>query len=242
VEIQLILISFLAGILTILAPCILPLLPILVGSSAVDSKAKNRAFTIIASLLTTIVVLTLLIYGTSNILGINQGSLRIVSAVIITLIGLFMLFPHAWEAISAKSGLNTSSNKLLGKAMSHEGRSRDVLIGVSLGPVFSSCSPTYGLIIATILPQNFITGTIYLLWYILGLGIMFALIALLGRKFTSKLAFATDPDGWFKRIIGVLFIVIGIAIVLNLDKSFEAWLLQLEFYDALVNFELKLNN
>jgi cytochrome c biogenesis protein CcdA len=126
--------------------------------------------------------------------------------------------------------------------MKKDGKAGDILTGLALYPVFSSCSPTYGLIIATILPQNFITGTLYLLWYVLGLGIMFVLIAVLGRKFTSKLAWATDPHGWFKRSVGLLFIIIGLAILLNLDKSFEAWLLEWQFYDSLVNFELQLNN
>ncbi len=241
-ELQLVLISFLAGVLTILAPCIFPLLPILVGTSADGKTNRNRAFTVIVSLLISIVVLTLLIYGTSNVLGINDGILRLISAVLIISIGLVTLFPNIWEKFSVKLGLGNSSNRLLGKAMQKDGKSRDILIGASLGPVFSSCSPTYGLIIATILPQNFVQGTVYLLWYILGLGLMFFLIAILGQKITSKLKWAVDPDGWFKRSVGILFLIIGIAILFNFDKSFETWLLQLEFYDSLVNFELQLNN
>jgi cytochrome c biogenesis protein CcdA len=241
VEIQLILISFIAGVLTILAPCIFPLLPILIGTSADGKANRNRAFTVIVSLLVSIIVLTLLIYGTSNVLGINEGVLRVFSAIIIISIGLVTLFPHIWESFSAKFGLGNSSNRLLGRAMKKDGKSRDILIGASLGPVFSSCSPTYGLIIATILPQDFATGTLYLLWYVFGLGLMFFLIAVLGQKITSKLTWAVDPNGWFKRSIGALFLIIGVAIIFNLDKSFETWLLQFEFYDSLVNFELQLN-
>ena len=240
-DIQLVLVAFVAGVLTILAPCIFPLLPILIGSSTEDKKGgRNRAFTVIASLLISITVLTLLIHGTSNFFNINEGALRAISAVIILVIGIVTVFPHIWETVSAKLGFGASSNKLLGKAMQKGGRSGDILIGAALGPVFSSCSPTYGLIIATILPTNFAEGTLYLMWYILGLGLMFGLIAVLGRKFVSKLAWATDPNGWFKRVVGILFIVIGIAIMFNLDKSFETWLLQFNFYDSLVNFELNL--
>ena len=241
-ELQLIFVSFIAGVLTILAPCIFPLLPILLGSSADGKADRNRAFTVIASLLISVTVLTLLIHGTSNALGLNEGVLRGISAVIILIIGIVIVFPHIWETISAKLGFGNSSNKLLGKAMQKDGRTGDILIGASLGPVFSSCSPTYGLIIATILPVNFVEGTFYLMWYILGLGLMFTLIAVLGRKFISKLTWATDPNGWFKKLIGVIFIVIAIAIMFNLDKSFETWLLQFDFYQNLVGFELDLNN
>jgi cytochrome c biogenesis protein CcdA len=240
-EPQLIVVSFIAGILTILAPCILPLLPILLGTSADSEKKRNRATVVIASLLVSITVLTLLIHGTSNFFNIDTGVLRAFSAVIITVVGVVMLFPHIWEKISAALKLNSSSNKLLGKAMSKDGTLGAVLIGAALAPVFSSCSPTYGIIIASILPQNFATGAFYLLWYILGLGIVLALIAVLGRKFISKIGWATDPNGWFKRAVGALFLIIGIAVMFNLDKSFEIWVLQLDFYNNLVNFELNLN-
>ena len=216
------------------------MLPILIGTSADKSENRNRAFTVIVSLLISIAVLTVLLFGTSNALGIDEGVLRGISAVILVLIGVFMVFPLLWEKISQKLKFSTGSNKLLGRAMKKDGKARDILIGVSLGPVFSSCSPTYGLIIATILPQDFTTGLLYLLWYLLGLGMMFALIAVLGQKFVSKLTWATDPDGWFKRSIGLLFIIIGVAVFFGLDKDFEAWLLELDFYDSLVNFELNL--
>lgn len=241
-ELQLILVSFIAGVLTILAPCIFPLLPILIGTSADGKTDRNRAFTVIASLLISITVLTLLIHGTSNFFNIDEGVLRGVSAGILVLVGLVMVFPKIWESISVKLGFGSSSNKLLGKAMAKNGRGGDILIGASLGPVFSSCSPTYGIIIATILPTNFAQGAFYLFWYILGLGLMFVLIALLGKKFISKLAWATDPDGWFKRAIGGLFLLVGISIVFGWDKDFEAWLLQFEFYNSLVGFELGLND
>ncbi len=240
-ELQLLFVSFIAGALTILAPCIFPLLPILIGTSADGKADRNRAFTVIASLLISITVLTLAIHGTSNFFNLNEGVLRGVSATILVLVGLVMVFPKVWDSISAKFGISTSSNKLLGKAMSKGGRGGDILIGASLGPVFSSCSPTYGIIIATILPTNFAEGVFYLLWYILGLGLMFTLIAVLGNKFISKIQWATDPDGWFKRAVGGLFLLIGVAVLFGWDKDFEAWLLQFDFYDNLVQFELDLN-
>ncbi|MFT4532631.1 MAG: cytochrome c-type biogenesis protein [Candidatus Saccharimonadales bacterium] len=241
-DLQLLLVSFIAGALTILAPCIFPLLPILIGTAADGKASRNRAFVVIGSLLVSITVLTLLIHGTSNALNIDEGKLRLVSALIIFAVGAVTLFPIIWEHISAKFNLSTSSNKLLGRAMQKGGVGGDILVGASLGPVFSSCSPTYGIIIASILPQNFATGTLYLLWYVFGLGLMFAAIALMGNKFVKKLAWATDPNGWFKKSIGILFLVIALAILFNLDKSLESWLLGFDFYDNLVNFELNLNN
>jgi cytochrome c-type biogenesis protein len=213
----------------------------LLGSSTNTEKGRNRAFTVILSLLVSIFVFTIIIFGTSNVLGIETGTLRAISAVIISVIGLITVFPVLWEKISSKFKISTSSNLLLGKAMKKDGVIGDILIGSALGPVFSSCSPTYGLIVATILPQNFVEGTLYLLWYLLGLGLVFALVVVFGRKFITKIAWMTNPEGWFKRSMGALFIIIGISVLFNYDKSFEAWLLQLEFYDSLIEFELRLS-
>ena len=239
-ELQLLAVSFIAGTLTILAPCVFPLLPILLGSSADRSSSRNRAFTIVISLLVSIMVLTLAVHGFASSAGFSEGVLRAFSGTILAIIGLFMLFPRFWETISAKSGIQNSSNKYLARAMKKEGKAKDITIGVALGPVFSSCSPTYGLIIATILPQSFVQGFLYLLVYIFGLGLMFALLVIFGQRFTQKMKWATDPNGWFKRSLAILFIVIGLAVIFNYDKQFEAWLLNWEAYDALINFELNL--
>ena len=109
-------------------------------------------------------------------------------------------------------------------------------MGSALGPVFSSCSPTYFFIIATVLPESFGIGLIYLTSYTIGLVLMLFAIALLGRKLITKLHWATDSRGWFKRGLGILFILLGLAIAFGLDKEFEALLLNTGVYDFL-NFE-----
>ena len=53
------------------------------------------------------------------------------------------------------------------------------MVGLSLGPVFSSCSPTYAIILAVILPASFLTGLLNLFAYVLGLSIALLVIALL---------------------------------------------------------------
>lgn len=240
-DLQFIVLSFIAGVLTVLAPCIFPLLPILLGSTTPGAKQLNRAFTVILSLLVSITLITILIHGTANALNLNQGVLRLISGVVLCTIGIFTVFPKAWDRLSIKLRLGISTNRFLGKAVSKNGKTKDILTGAALGPVFSSCSPTYGVIIASILPQTFAVGLLYLLWYIVGLGLILFLIAILGQRFTSKFTWATDANGWFKRGIGILFICVGIAVLFNFDKSFETWILQTNIYNRLVEFELELN-
>ncbi|MCP4524101.1 MAG: cytochrome C biogenesis protein, partial [Candidatus Gracilibacteria bacterium] len=101
-----------------------------------------------------------------------------------------------------------------------------ILVGLSLGPVFSSCSPTYGIILSIVLPVSYVVGVINLGAYVLGLSVVMLAVALLGQKFISKAKWATDPNGLFKKILGVLFILVGLAIMFGWDKQIESHIIE----------------
>ena len=138
-----------------------------------------------------------------------------------------------------KLNFSTQSNRLMGKYTQKGGVAGDILLGASLGPVFTSCSPTYAAILALSLSGeiSLTIATIYLIIYALGLAMMLLLIAYAGQKAVKKLGWATDPKGWFKRIVGVLFLLIGISIVTGFDKTVETWLLEQGVYDPFAEFE-----
>ena len=108
------LISFAAGVLTVLAPCILPLLPVIIGGS-VQGGSNKRAFTVIASLVASIVLFTLLIKVSSVFLNVSPDLWKYISGVILLALALIMLFPSLWEKIPFVGKLSISSNKALGK-------------------------------------------------------------------------------------------------------------------------------
>jgi hypothetical protein len=91
-----------------------------------------------------------------------------------------------------------------------------IFIWLALWPVFSSCSPTYALILAVILPQNFILWLIYLFIYIVWLLSMLFLISILGTRLTKKLRFVANPNGLFKKILWIIFIVMWILITFGI--------------------------
>ena len=93
----------------------------------------------------------------------------------------------------------------------------------------SSCSPTYFVILATVLPASFFLGTTYLIAYAIGLSGILLLIALLGQRFVGGLNKLSDPKGWFKKSIGVLFLLVGLSIMTGFDKTIEAYLVDLGF-------------
>jgi cytochrome c-type biogenesis protein len=230
------LIAIMAGVLTVLAPCILPLLPVVIGSSA-QGRSRYTPYIVIGSLGLSILVFTYLLKASTLFIDIPTSVWSTISGVILVGFGLILAFPKLWDMVPGVQKVSTAGNKLVGTGHQKKSFWGDVMIGAALGPVFSSCSPTYFVILAAVLPESFLVGTVYLLAYILGLSIVLLAIAILGQKIMGRLLNLADDSGWFKKTIGVLFIVIGIAIILGLDKTFETAVLNSGLLDGVIEFE-----
>jgi cytochrome c-type biogenesis protein len=242
----LLILSFIAGVLTVAAPCVLPLLPVIIGGSLLDDnqdKDKNswlRPVVIAASLAVSVLVFTLLIKATTLLLGVPQVVWQVISGGIVIVLGFYYLFPVTWAKLAAGSFVR--SNMLLSKAYKRKNLGGAILIGAALGPVFSSCSPTYALIVATILPTSFVQGLVYLIAYSVGMSVTLLLIAFLGQAFIVRLRWLSNPAGWLKKIIGFSFLLVGIAVVLGLDKDLQSFVLGQGWYDPISNFEQRLRD
>lgn len=224
-----------AGILTVLAPCILPLLPIIVGGASVGERRPAKPYIITASLAVSVVLFTLLLKFSTALLGIPPSAWQVLSGLIIIVLGISTVWPGIWERAAAK--LNITTTSWLSKAGRQKGAWGDILTGAALGPVFNSCSPTYAFIVAGVLPASFATGFAYLLAYAAGLASVLLVIALLGQKITTKLGWAANPHGWFKKTLGFVFILVGLAIITGADHYIQAYLVQNGWYDAPAQFE-----
>lgn len=244
----LLLLSFVAGVLTVAAPCVLPLLPVIIGGSLVEAGKDKpqrqwlRPLLVAASLAVSVVVFTLLIKATTALLGVPQIVWQIISGGLVILLGLYYLRPALWEPISNGSGLFARSNKLLGKAYAIKGNGGALLVGAALGPVFNSCSPTYALIVATILPVSFAQGLAHLTAYAAGMSATLLLIAYFGQAVVAKMRWLANPSGWFKRTVGILFIAVGLSVIFGLDKQFQAFVLERGWYDPIGRFEQRLTH
>lgn len=241
---HLLVVSYFAGILTVAAPCVLPLLPVIVGGSIAVGGQKNhwwRPLVITGSLAASVVVFTLLLKATTSLLGVPQFVWNSISGVIVLLFGVTMLFPHLWEWFVLKTGLYGGSNALIQRTgRTHPGTLKDILMGASLGPVFSSCSPTYALIVAVVLPTSFYEGLGYLVAYALGLATILLLVAVAGQSLVKKLGWASNPSGKFRKVIGVLFVIVGVATLTGLDRSFQTYVLDQGWYDPIMKIEQRL--
>ncbi len=240
----LLVLSFIAGVLTVAAPCILPLLPVIIGGSVLGGDKNKverqwlRPMVIAGSLAVSVVAFTLLIKATTVLIGVPQIVWQVISGGIVALLGLNYLLPHIWEKLAAQSSIR--SNTFLTKAYKKDGLGGEVMLGAALGPVFSSCSPTYALIVATVLPVSFTEGLLYLIAYAVGMSATLLLIAYLGQAFVNKLKWLSNPNDWLKKTIGVLFLIVGIIVIFGLDKKLQAYVLEQGWYDPVSNLEKRL--
>jgi cytochrome c-type biogenesis protein len=217
--------SFVAGLLTVLAPCILPLLPVVIGGAARDARDFRKPLTIVLALGASVFLFTLLLKATTALIVIPASFWVYFSGGILILVGLFMLFPQVWERLPFQAKLHQVGNKALGAGNRQKGFWGDVTIGAALGPVFSTCSPTYFVVVGVVLPANFAQGILYLLAFVAGLSLVLLLVAFLGQKVVDRLGGAADPKGYVKRGVGLLLVLVGVLIMFGLDKQIETVLL-----------------
>lgn len=220
--------ALVAGVLTTLAPCVLPMLPVIVGGSLGPSSAasRRRAYVIAASLGLSIVLFTLALKATTALIGIPGNVWQWISGGILILLGLVSVFPSIWEHLSSRLRLQERSTARLASARQRQGTGGAVLTGAALGPVFSSCSPMYGYVIVTVLPASLGQGMALLLAYVVGLCATLLAIALLGQRLIGNARWAADPHSWFRRGLGLVFIVVGVVIALGFDKEIQAWVIE----------------
>lgn len=217
--------SFIAGILTVLSPCALPLLPVILGGS-LQNNSRRRPLWIIGSLAVSILVFTLVIKAGVIFLNIDENLLRVLSGIVLLILGIFTFFPNLYGTIALKLGINQTSAEGMQKANQTKGTASAILTGLALGPVFTTCSPMFGYILFAILPVSLGEGLLYIIMFIAGLSLFLYLISVLGQRLISRTKWAANPNGNFKKFLGILFIVIGIMIIFKVDKYIESFLLE----------------
>ena len=226
------LLSFVAGLLTAFAPCVLPLLPVILGGSLAPGSKRDtkRPYIITGSLVISLTLFTILLKVSSVLISVDPRIWSIGAGTLVIALGVFMLLPDLWARLIATIGFERWSLGMLSGANKQKNSIVSaILIGAALGPVFSSCSPTYAWVLATVLPANTTTGIIYLAIYCIGVATALLAVALLGRRLLQKARWATNPTGWFQRGIAILFILVGIFVATGWDKNVQVWLVDKDF-------------
>ena len=216
--------GYLAGVLSTLSPCVLPLLPILVVTALGQHRFGPLALAAGLTLSFTAVGLFIALVGAS--IGIDQSVLRQGAALLLVGFGVLLLSPalHARFA-TATAGLGASGGGVLGRLSGH-GWAGQFAVGGVLGLVWSPCvGPTLGAA-STLASQGRHIGQIALLMLLFGMGAgtPLVLVGSLSReavgRMRGRLAAVGERGRW---LLGAALLLLGLAILTGWDKGFEAW-------------------
>jgi cytochrome c biogenesis protein CcdA len=218
--------GLLAGVLSILSPCVLPLVPVLVASAVSAHRWGALALGVGLAVSFTIVGIFLATLGAS--LGLDPATFRTVGAVILAMFGLILLVPRLQDGFARAAGaLSNSGNQLLSR-ITLQGLPGQFLIGAVLGVVWSPCvGPTLGAA-TTLASQGRNLGQIGLLMLIFGVGAAAPLVLLgsLSRAGLMRIRGRLLTTGRYgKQLFGLVMLLLGVLIATGADKSVEAWIL-----------------
>jgi cytochrome c-type biogenesis protein len=216
--------AYIAGLLTLINPCVLPVLPIVLASALQAGRAGPLALA--AGMSVSFVVLGLLVTAFGASLGLTPETLSQAGAVVMIAFGLVLLVPRAgaiFEAVTA--GFAARADAGVG-AVDRSGMSGQFIGGLLLGAVWSPCiGPTLGGAIALASQRQDLlwSGAIMVGFalgvstLILGLGYGTRAAMLRRRDSLRRLALVSRP------LLGAAFLVVGVAIFFKLHHYIEIW-------------------
>ena len=218
--------GYLAGVLSTLSPCVLPLLPILIATALAQHRFGPLALA--AGLTLSFAVVGLFIATLGASIGLDSGVLRQGAAVLLLLFGAVLLVPRLQQGFAvATARLSASGDGLLAH-LTGTGWTGQFAVGLVLGLVWSPCvGPTLGAA-TTLASQGRQLGQIALLMLLFGLGAGTPLLVIgtLSREAMGRMRgklLATGERG--KWLLGGALVLMGVFILTGWDNGFEAWVL-----------------
>jgi cytochrome c biogenesis protein CcdA/thiol-disulfide isomerase/thioredoxin len=233
----LIVFAFASGVITILSPCILPLLPVILSSSAAGGKA--RPFGVIAGFFASFAVFTLTLSAIVQALRVPVDALRVAAVILISLLGLVMVVPKlstGFELLASRlAGLRIGrappSGAPSGAPASNvlgSGFWGGSLTGLGLGIVWTPCvGPIMASVISLALTRRVDGGSVSItLAYTLGTAIPMLAVMLGGRALFTRVPGLLKNTAAIRKGFGVLMILVAAAVGFGLDLRFQSVILR----------------
>ncbi len=231
--------AFLAGIITVLSPCILPILPIVLTSSIGGvNTGKSRPIGVVSGFILSFTFFTLFLSTIVRLSGIPAETLRFASVIVVAGFGISLLIPQFQIFVER---LFSKLASFMPKNQGRTGFSGGLLIGFSVGLLWTPC---VGPILASVISLA-ITGTVTLdaffitLAYSLGTAIPMFLIIHGGQSALRRVPWLLANLGHIQKFFGILMILTAIGIFFNIDRKFQTFILQAfpQYGTGLTKFE-----
>jgi cytochrome c biogenesis protein CcdA len=219
--------SFVAGVLSILSPCVLPLLPIVLGAATSEQKWGPAALA--AGLSISFVAIGLFVATVGFSIGLDADVFRSVAAAFMIAIGIVLMVPRLQTGLAVAGGPIANWADRHCSGLNSDGLGGQFAVGVLLGAVWSPCvGPTLGAA-SLLAAQGRDLGQVGLTMFVFGLGAALPLLALglLSRdammRWRHRLAAAGHG---LKAGFGAILVAIGVLVITGLDKTVETALVE----------------
>jgi cytochrome c biogenesis protein CcdA len=214
--------ALLAGLLSILSPCVLPLVPIVLGTAA--SRHRFAPAALAAGLAISFTVIGLFVATIGFTIGLTAELFRIAAGVMLTAVGVVLLLPALQMRLAtAAAPLANLADGRMG-AMQGGGLSGLFGMGMRLGAVWVPCvGPTLGAA-SLLAAQGQDLPQVAIVMLAFGIGAAFPLLALglLTREAMARWRGRLMSAGsGLKAALGLLFVAVGIAVATGFDKRIE---------------------
>ena len=218
--------SFLAGLVTILAPCIWPLLPIILSVSS--GVGRKRPLGITLGIMTSFTLFTLSISYLEKAFHLDPNSFRIIAVIALVLLGISMLFPSF--ATKFEELINFLLSPLRGRIKSKgTGFAAGYIMGFATGLIWAPCSGPILATIATLAATQAVNIKVVIVTvaYVSGLGIPLFLFSLAGNRLFNLMRRFTKYTVRVQQGFGVVVIIAALLIYTNYDKAIQLKILKL---------------
>lgn len=215
--------TFLAGIATVLSPCVIPVLPALLSASG--RKGRLHPFGVIVGLIISFTFFTLSLTALVHSFGLSANFLRYLAIAVLGLFGLVMLFPTLGDRFAQLTAPIATLGSKTQEQSQHAGTglSSGLILGVALGLIWTPCAGPILAAITTLTATNAITFNVVLLTLIYSLGAalpMFLIIYGGQRALNSSRVLARHSEA-IRKLFGALMILTAIAMATHLDVKFQ---------------------
>jgi cytochrome c biogenesis protein CcdA/thiol-disulfide isomerase/thioredoxin len=215
--------SCIAGFFTVLSPCILPVLPLLLAAGA--QGGKYRPYGIIAGLFVSFVFFTLSLTALVRATGISANFLHSAAIVFIIFFGCVMLFPALgrWfdramsRVVSWGSSLQTTSFSIKTDFVS------GFVLGIALGLIWTPCAgPILASVIVLVATSAITWKTVAItIAYSLGATIPMFLIIYGGNKLVYSTGVLSPYSELIRKFFGIIMILVGLAMAFHVDTLLQ---------------------
>lgn len=215
--------AFVAGILSVLSPCVLPLVPVVLGTAATEHRLGPAALAV--GLALSFVVIGIFVATVGFAIGLDSEVFRLLAGVLLVVIGAVLILPRLQELVAtAASPISSWASSRLGGGPG-AGLGGQFGVGLLLGAVWSPCvGPTLGAA-AVLASQGKDLGQVALTMTAFGIGaaLPLLLLGMLSRQmmlsWRGRLLSAGGP---LKAALGGLLVLVGTLVLTGLDKRAEA--------------------